>query len=214
MIYALNPNLAQRTLHQRTLIHLLGILGFAILTAIAAQISIPRAPVPITMQVLAVLVAGLTLGARDGAASQVVYLLGIAAGLPIAANGVGSAALAGPTAGYLYAFPLAAGLVGFCATRHKIVINRERRPIRLTIEPVAVRQNVFVRWGASMLGVILIYIIGTAYLKAYLGISWQTAWDNGVQPFLLIDMGKALLAAASGEGLRQWWLRQYPGQLD
>jgi biotin transport system substrate-specific component len=185
MIYTLNPSIAKNIQ-----VRILGILGFAVLTAIGAQISIPREPVPVTLQVLAVLLAGLTLGARDGFMSQVAYLSGIAAGLPIAAEGLGGLAVFGrPTAGYLYAFPLAAGVVGF----------------------LAINQNVWLRWLASVVGIIIIYIIGTTFLKYDLNLSWSLAWDFGVEPFILIDLAKAALAAACGEGLRQWWIRQYPG---
>jgi biotin transport system substrate-specific component len=184
MIYVLNPEWAQKGL-----IRLLGIVGFVALTAIGAQISIPREPVPVTLQVLAALLAGLTLGPRDGFASQFLYVAGIAAGLPIAANGMGAQALAGPTAGYIYAFPIAAWIVGM----------------------LAIRKNVVVRWLASVVAVIVIYIIGATFLKSELNLSWQATWDNGVEPFIVIDMVKALVAATSGELLRGWWTRQYPG---
>lgn len=184
MLYTLNPALA-KNLYIRTL----GIFGFAVLTAIGAQISIPREPVPITMQVLMVLLAGLTLGPRDGALSILAYLAGIAANLPIAANGVGAAAYSGPTAGYLYAFPIAAWITGM----------------------LAIRDHVIVRWLAGMIAVVVIYLIGASYLKVYLEISWKSAWVGGVKPFILIDMAKAVIAAAGGEGARRWWLRQLSG---
>lgn len=178
MLYVLNPSIGQKIS-----LRILGIFGFAALTALGAQVSIPREPVPITLQVLMVLAAGLTLGWRDGAASQAAYLAGIAANLPIAANGMGSAAFSGPTAGYLYAFPLAAAIVGL----------------------LAVRNNVWVRWAAGLVAVVIIYIIGATYLKYDLAVTWSFAWQEGVKPFILIDMAKALLAAAGGEGVRLGW---------
>ena len=53
------------------------IVGFALFTALFAQIAIkfPGTPVPITGQTLAVLVAGGALGSKKGAASMVVYML-------------------------------------------------------------------------------------------------------------------------------------------
>lgn len=181
MLYASNQRIAQNTQ-----IRILAIFGFAVLTAIAAQISIPREPVPITFQVLMVLLAGIILGARDGAASQVTYLTGIAANLPIAANGMGSAAFAGPTAGYLYAFPIAAAIVGF----------------------LAINDSVWLRWIAGLVAVAVIYAIGTIYLKDYLNMTWQAAWAAGVTPFIVIDIFKALLAALLGESGRAFlWYR-------
>ena len=67
------------------LVRLLAIAAFTALTALGARITIDLQPVPITLQVLAVLLAGLTLGARDGAASQVLYAALLTAGLPLAA---------------------------------------------------------------------------------------------------------------------------------
>ena len=95
-----------------------GVLIFAALTALTARFSfrLPFTPVPITLQVLAVLLAGLVLGARGGAASQLTYLGMIAVGLPFTASGLaGPAAFFSPTAGYLLAFVPAAFVVGALA---------------------------------------------------------------------------------------------------
>jgi biotin transporter BioY len=61
---------------------------------------------------LAVLMAGMILGSRDGALSQLAYVALIAAGLPFDARSLGTAALFGPTGGYLIGFIVAAGVVG------------------------------------------------------------------------------------------------------
>lgn len=163
---------------------ILGILGFAVLTAIGAQVSIPLQPVPITGHVLIVLLAGFVLGPRDGFMSQMTYLSMIAMNLPVAANGMGAAALAGPTAGYLYSFPVAAGLAGL----------------------LAIRDKVWVRWLAGLVAVALIYLVGATYLKNYFDMSWEAAWLAGVRPFIVLDILKALLAASMAEGGRTAWL--------
>jgi biotin transport system substrate-specific component len=134
---------------------------------------------------LAVLLAGLTLGWRDGALSQATYLGLIAMGAPLAANGVGGwVAFNSPTTGYLLSFPLAAAVTG----------------------ALAVRPVLAVRWLAGVVGVVVVYLCGTTWLKQYLGLSWSATWEAGVEPFIAFDMAKALLAAASGEGAR--WLRR------
>lgn len=181
MLYTLNPALA-KNLYIRTL----GIFGFAVLTAISAKITILREPVPITMQVLVVLLAGLTLGPRDGALSILAYVAGIAAGLPLDARGLGAAAFSTPTGGYLLAFPIAAWITGM----------------------LAIRDHVIVRWLAGMVAVVVIYLIAAGYWGIFLDGAWETIWLKGVKPFILIDLAKALIAAACGEGARQWWLRQ------
>src|SRR6059036_3754824 len=94
-----------------------------VLTAIAAQVSIPLpfTPVPFTFQPMVVLVGAAVLGARLGMMSQVLYLaLGIA-GLPMFAASPalpqGAARLLGPTGGYLMAYPFAAFVAGRLAER-------------------------------------------------------------------------------------------------
>ena len=99
------------------------ILSFTALTAIAAQITIPVKPVPITLQTMMVLLAGALLGPKRGAYSQLIYLTLGAIGLPIFAqtpDGLyGIARLFGPTGGYLLAFPAAAFLVGYLVQKNK-----------------------------------------------------------------------------------------------
>ncbi|MFC2103019.1 biotin transporter BioY [Bacteroidota bacterium] len=103
------------------------ILSFTVLTAIAAQITIPVKPVPFTLQTMIVLLAGAFLGPKKGAYSQFIYLGLGAIGLPIFAQTpdglIGFARLFGPTGGYLLAFPLAAFLVGYLVQNFKSYIG-------------------------------------------------------------------------------------------
>src|SRR5947208_10177796 len=95
------------------------VVGFAAVLAAAAQITmpIPGTPVPITLQPLVVVLAGLMLGPVAGAASMVLYLAAGAAGLPVfAPMGLpGIARFFGPTGGYLFAYPAAAFVTGSLA---------------------------------------------------------------------------------------------------
>ena len=93
-------------------------LGFAALTALGARLSVPLPGmvVPMTLQPVAVLLAGAFLGSRAGAASQVAYLAAGAMGLPVFVAGGGAAYLLGPTGGYLLAFPVAAAIAGLAKT--------------------------------------------------------------------------------------------------
>ena len=120
------------------------VLFVTILTAIAAQISIPLpfTPVPFTFQPMVVLLGAAALGPRLGMASQILYLaLGIA-GLPVfAASPVlpqGAARLLGPTGGYLMAYPFAAFAAGWLA-RARI---RSPLPHRRRLDGVRPRDRV------------------------------------------------------------------------
>ena len=94
-----------------------------VLTAALSQVSfpLPFTPVPFTLQPMVVLLGGAALGARLGAASQVLYLMAGVAGLPVFAFAPelpqGALRLLGPSGGYLLAYPLAAFVTGWLAER-------------------------------------------------------------------------------------------------
>ncbi|MCY3908069.1 MAG: biotin transporter BioY [Anaerolineaceae bacterium] len=171
MLHAL-PGKSELTLTQR----LLAILALTALTAIAARITIPLEPVPFTFQVLAVLLAGMLLGARDGALSQLAYVGLIALNLPLDARALGAAALVGPTAGYLYGFIPMALATGWLVERHA--------------------QETWQRWLAGAAGVVVLYACGVAGLMLSTGMDLEAAWAAGVAPFLVFDLVKAALAAS------------------
>lgn len=89
---------------------------FAAITAALAlfpPITMPLAGVPITAQSLGPMLAGSILGARRGCLALVLFLLLVAAGLPLLAGGNGGLAVFfGPTAGFLFSWPVAAFAVG------------------------------------------------------------------------------------------------------
>src|SRR5688500_1515852 len=104
-------------------IQIAAVLFVSVLTAIAAQVSVPLpfTPVPLTLTPMVVLIGGAALGPRLGLASQVLYLLAGIAGLPVfAASAVlpqGPLRLLGPTGGYLMSYPLAAFVTGWLSER-------------------------------------------------------------------------------------------------
>jgi biotin transport system substrate-specific component len=161
-----------------------------VLTAVAAQISVPLpfTPVPLTFQPMVVLVGAAALGSRLGMASQVLYLaLGIA-GLPLFAASPalpqGAARLLGPTGGYLMSFPLAAFVAGFLAER-----GFDRR------YPTALL--------AMLCGLAVVFAGGLLWLmiasRPPVGVS--AALAAGFLPFIVPDLLKLLVAAAVMPGL-------------
>lgn len=153
------------------------VLSGALLVGLAAQLAVPLpgTPVPLTLQVPAVLLVAGLLGPRAGAASMVVYLaLGIA-GLPVFApvGPPGFARLLGPTGGYLLAYPVAAALAG------QIVGDGRSWP-RLS--------------AALLLGLAAIHLGGMAQLAVLTG-DPDNAWRLGSLPFLLLDAIKLAVVA-------------------
>ena len=154
------------------------VIAFSLLNAIAAQISIPIGPVPITMQTFAVTLTGALLGSRLGAAALVAYLIEGAAGLPFFHGGTGGlGVLLGPTGGYLVSFPAAAYITGAFAEH-----GWDRR---------------FLTAAAAMaIGSAIILIGGWAWLVVGLQATPLGAFKLGVAPFLVGDVVKIVLAAA------------------
>src|SRR5437867_9472385 len=125
---------------------------FAALISVASPVSIPLDPitqVPITLQVFFVYLAAALLGARYGALSMVVYLVLGAVGLPVFAGPSGTAALLGPTGGYLFAFPIATLLGGYVARRRRA--TRGGDTIRVSL--------------SALLSLLVIYVIGVVWLS-------------------------------------------------
>ncbi|MBX3358531.1 MAG: biotin transporter BioY [Phycisphaeraceae bacterium] len=164
------------------------VLFFAVLTAAAAQVAIPvpGSPVPITLQTLAVVLCGLALGPRLGAASMGVYLLAGLAGLPVFADLSGGAQVfAGATVGYLLGFAAAPMVMG-------AVIGSAPRA----------------GTGRIALGVVAahatIHLLGLAGLVAVAGMSLADAAAMMVWPYAVGDVLKAALAIAVGARLIAW----------
>ena len=165
------------------------VLTFGTLMGALAQIAVPLpfTPVPVTGQTLGVLLIGALLGRRRGGAAMLVHLAEGLAGLPVFAEGntawtltrMGVPAIIGPTAGYLFAFPVAAFVVGWLAER-----GWDRRPLTAA--------------GAMLLGQAVIYAGGLSWLSFYVGIA--SAVPLGMLPFLSGDAIKLVLAATALPG--------------
>ncbi|WP_018761284.1 biotin transporter BioY [Arthrobacter sp. 135MFCol5.1] len=109
--------------------------------------------VPITFQTLAVMLTGLVLGPARGLAAVGLYTLLGLAGLPIFSQGrSGLGILAGPSAGYIIAFPIAAGVVGWLAT---IIIRRTRKARALWFFLAATATSVVVVHTLGIMGIAL-----------------------------------------------------------
>ena len=151
---------------------------FASITAVFSiipGIPLPFSPVPITLQVFAVLLSGALLGAKLGALSQVVYLLLGIIGLPVFSGGTaGLSVLVGATGGYLIGFPIAAFVFG-------TFITRKTSPFWI---------NALI---AVILSLAIIYIPGTLWLGHILSLSLSKAFTIGSLPYIPLDLVKAVL---------------------
>ncbi len=159
------------------------ILLFVLFTAVGAQLAVrlPFTPVPVTVQTLFAVLAGITLGPRDGFYAMLSYLAIGAAGAPVFAGfGFGPAVLVGVTGGYLVAFPAAALLSGVLGER----LGGGR---------------VAVLCGAAS-GLTLILFSGTLYLALVTGSSFTRAASLGLLPFIGGEAIKAAIAVSLAGG--------------
>jgi biotin transport system substrate-specific component len=156
---------------------------FAALTAVGAFIKIPIPYVPLTLQTLMVMFAGLVLGSRRGALSQLLYLTIGLIGLPIFAHGGGPGYALQPSFGFLVGFIPGAYLIG------KIV---EKESV-LTLPRVL---------AALLLGQAAIYLVGIPYLYFVFNfiihkpVSLPATLTIGLFAFIPGDIIKTIVAAS------------------
>ena len=150
-------------------------LGTVVL-AVSSYIEVPLVPVPVTMQTLAITLIGALYGSRLGTLTVVAWLVEGAVGLPVLSGGAaGAHHFVGPTAGYLFAFPLAAALTGWLAEAGW----NGRRPLLAFV--------------SMLLGNALCLALGAAWLAVAIG--FEQAFLAGVLPFLLGGLLKSGLGA-------------------
>ncbi len=158
---------------------------FAALTGAFAYVSFPYplSPAPVTLQVLGVFLAGVLLGPVWGGAAMVLYLVAGAVGAPVFAGGeAGFGSLVGPTAGYLWSYPVAAAARGALVHRRSVG----------SLASVGVSRLL----AAMAVGVVAIYAIGVVGLMFVLGLSLSNAVLTGAVVFLPAEALK--MAAAVG----------------
>lgn len=167
---------------------------FAALIIISSQVSIPIGPVPHTLQVFFVMLAGITLGGRWGFASVLVWVALGAFGLPVFAQGkAGAAHLLGPTGGFLLGFALCALLVGWLSER-----------VSLSYGKIVL---------VMLAGLAVVYAVGLAGFMASFAfflkkpMTVDKAMALAVLPFLPFDIVKTAIAAYAGVKIRRALIR-------
>ena len=138
--------------------------GFCLLTAVCAQVRIPLpgTDVPMTLQLLAVLLTGLWLAPVQAVSAMVLYLVAGAAGLPVFTPQ--SAGLFGSTGGYLFGFVLAAWVVSVLGRRHRGSV------VRLLF--------------AATVGTVTVFVMGVGVRAVFFAGDLQAAALTGFWPFV------------------------------
>lgn len=162
------------------------VIGASAVIAVCARLVLPLpfTPVPLTLANFGVLLVGLALGSKRGAAAAALYLAWGAMGLPVfSPAGVGGMAqLLGPTGGYLLAYPVVAFVAGWIAERGTASFGR----------------NVV----AGVIAEFVLFASGIAWLAVMTG-SWRRAVAFGLAPFFFAEVMKVLVAAGAARRLQR-----------
>lgn len=152
-------------------------------------IYLPLLSVPITAQTLGVMLAGSVLGSRRGGLAVLLFLVLVAAGVPILAGGRGGfGVFLGPSGGFLVAFPVCAWFIG-------LMVERTWQRLGYV--------NAFII--NAMGGVFLMYAIGVPWIAVSAEIGLWKAFI-GAMAFVPGDIMKAAIAAYVAVTLK----RAYP----
>ncbi len=163
---------------------IIAVLAATLVVAAAAHVSIPLpfTPVPLTLQPLAVLGVGLTLGPTAGFIAMLTYLAEGLMGLPVfSPTGAGGILqLLGATGGFLMSYPLVAALSG--GLTHFL---DKRLP----------------RFASAAIGctaaVALLFSCGASWLMHVHHLGLYATWIAGVAPFLPGEAIKVCIAAGT-----------------
>lgn len=178
---------AQRLLKQTALF----VAGIAALW-ISARTQIGTVPVPITLQMLVIMVIGAAYGPRLALATVAGYVALGVQGMPVFAGtpekGIGLLYVTGPTGGYILGFMIAAYVVGTLAKA-----GWDRNPVSMA--------------GAMAVGIVCVYVPGVLWLCAgsnalfgftgselFSGFGWANWYAYGVQTFIWVDALKLVVA--------------------
>lgn len=160
---------------------------FAAITAVCSQIAfpLPFTSVPVTLSLLAVFLCGAVLSPWEAFASQLVYLLIGAIGVPVYAQLTsGPAILFGMTGGYLFAYAMMSPLIAFSAKKFK--------------------SHLFPALICGMvLSLIVCYTVGTVWFVLVTQSTFIAALSACVVPFIIPDLAKIALAAVLGVAIRK-----------
>lgn len=154
------------------------------LITVAAKVSVPVWPVPVTLQTFAVAVIAATAGRQVAVAAVTVYLIQGMTGLPVFASGGGPLHLFGPTGGFLIAYLPMAYIIA-----RAVECGAAKRPVLLLGAMLAA--------DATVMGLGFLWLLASAGAATWIDATDPvgSAWRAAVEPFLLWDALKMMLAA-------------------
>lgn len=176
----------------RGLAHVAIFTGIIAVLGLLPALPIPGLPVPITLQTLGVMLAGAILGARQAAASVLLFFVLVAIGLPLLAGGRGGLGVfASPSVGFFIGWVVAALVIGWLTQRRGAPYS--------------------IPWGIAFNvigGIVVMYVFGLAGLMVVGDLTLGAAFV-ATAVFIPGDLIKAVLAALIAKPVHA----AYPGLL-
>jgi biotin transport system substrate-specific component len=162
---------------------------FAALIAAGTFIAIPMpSGVPIVLQNMFALLAGMVLGPVAGGASVALYLVAGAIGAPIFSGARGGFVhFLSPSGGYLWGYLL-------CAITSGLILGRPRLTVKLPLWRII---------AAAVAGLLIVYLPGLIQLKVILNTNWAGAFVAGFVPYVIGDAIKGAVAVLAAGRLRR-----------
>ena len=159
---------------------------FTAIIAVMAQIIIPMPyGVPMTLQTLAIPLAGIMLGSKRGTISTTIYILLGAIGAPVFAGFTGGLGVVfGPTGGFIMSFPILAFAAGYGAKK----------------------ENKWWLWCGIISGIMINYLCGVIYFSVFTSNDLITSFTVCVLVFIPTDIVKIIIAGLFGIKIRNMLL--------
>ncbi len=151
----------------------------AAIIAVLSPFTLPLGPVPITLQTLVIGLIATVLKARETFFAVLLYLIMGCMGIPVFAGGTsGIITLVSPTGGYLVGFLIGGTLISWLLQK--------------------VHYRFTSAFTVNILGHLVMLLFGTVWLKYVSNVSWTVAMTLGFTPFIIVEIGKAILVTIFG----------------
>ncbi|MBO7175037.1 MAG: biotin transporter BioY [Treponema sp.] len=152
---------------------------YAAIICITGFISIPLGPIPLVLQNVVAISAGLVFGLPQGAAAVGMFLAVGTLGLPVFSGArSGIAVLNGPTGGFLIGYFVGAFIAGSIATKPKVE------------EKAFSKETLFRLARGAIAGLAFTYLIGVLNFRRVTGTSFSQALSLCIIPFIIPDIIK------------------------
>lgn len=156
---------------------------FSAIICILSVITIPIGTVPVSLSLFAVMLSAISLGAKKGVMSVIIYILIGAFGIPVFSGFKGGFhILFGPTGGFILSYIFVALIMSF-------VSQKTNKKLTLFI--------------FSLSSLAVCYLLGSFQYALISKVSFYNSLSVCVYPFVVFDILKAILAINTGVKLKR-----------